>query len=346
MNRKLLCLVIALSVALPCHAIEWHINPEGTGDAPTIQAAFDLANAGDVIVLASGTYRDTNTRTIDDWLHPATTTAIAFMKAGVNIVSSAGAETTILDGEESHHGLVGQDLGPVEIRGITFQDTRPIGDGGLAGLGGAGVIIFRSQPEVESCVFRRCIAPEFNVDGASGLYVVQGSLAHVHFNLFVDNYGGDIGGAMGVLLHNGGLVENNTFVRNGAEDGGGAIEINSSSVSLLNNIFALNTAGSNSGAVLCLGSTVLTTSCNVFWENDAPVHDHAAPVCLPIDQNENVVADPLFCDLARDRFTIRVDSPAAPDHPSGCGLRGAYPVGCGIVSVVPESWGRIKSGYR
>ncbi len=274
----------AIATALPAHAIEWHINPAGTGDAPTIQAAFDLASPGDVIVLAPGVYRDSHTREVLDWdLDPQTTNSVAFMTPGVSIVGELGAENTTIDGEDVRHGLVGADLGTVEIRGITFLDGRSNGTGNLVKKGGAGAIVFRSVTTVEDCVFRSCIAPDFDVDGASGLYFVGGSQGEVRRNLFVDNYGGDIGGAMGILEHTGGIVENNTYVRNEAGDAGGAIEINSSTVQLNNNIFAFNEAGNNSGAVLCLHSTVLTTSCNVFWQNDAPVHDDAAPL-VPSDR--------------------------------------------------------------
>ena len=36
----------------------WHIQPDGTGDAPTIDAAIDSSVAGDVIELACGTYHE------------------------------------------------------------------------------------------------------------------------------------------------------------------------------------------------------------------------------------------------------------------------------------------------
>jgi hypothetical protein len=333
-------------MATPSRAVEWHLNPEGTGDAPTIQAAFDAATAGDVIILAPGTYRDSHTRQVLDWFSIQTTTAIAFMKPGVDLISSGGAATTILDGEDTHHCLVGADLGTVEIRGITFFDGRTIGSGELTKVGGAGVIVFRSQLTVENCAFNSCLAPTFNGDGASGLYVIQGGNATIRFNLFVDNYGGDIGVAAGILQHNGALVANNTFVRNACGDGGGAIEINQSQVTFQNNIFAMNTAGFSAGAILCLNGATATGSCNLFWQNDAPVEDDMTQSCNFIGQNNSIIADPMFCNAPMDNFKIQSDSPAAPNDPSGCGLRGAFPVGCGPVSLEETSWGQIKSKYH
>ena len=58
---------LSLGVASPVEADVWNVNPQGTGDAPTIQAAYDLATAGDVIILAPGTYVDSHTRTINGY---------------------------------------------------------------------------------------------------------------------------------------------------------------------------------------------------------------------------------------------------------------------------------------
>ncbi len=37
-------------------ATTWFVTPDGSGDAPTIQAAIDSASSGDVIELADGVY--------------------------------------------------------------------------------------------------------------------------------------------------------------------------------------------------------------------------------------------------------------------------------------------------
>jgi hypothetical protein len=272
------------------------------------------------------------------------TTAIAFMKPGVPIVSSGGAAVTTLDGELARHGLVGADLGSVEIRGITFEDCRATGTGGLASFTGSGVMILRSSPTVRENVFRRCLA--LGDGGASGLYLIEASGGVVTHNLFVDNIAGDIGGGAGILQCVGTTIENNTFVRNLAMDGGGAIEINLSQIAFSNNVLAHNVADTQGGGLLCLGGSTTTGGCNLFWANAAPAGGHVAGPCLVVGSDDNLVADPLFCDSGDDDFSVRSDSPAAPGHPSGCGPRGAFGVGCGPVGVEASSWGKIKSRYR
>ena len=344
-DRLFAMAVGALLFASPGGATVWNVNPGGTGDAPTIQAAFDAAAPGDTIVLAPGVYRDSHTRTITDWIGDiTTTTAIAFMKPGVNIMSSAGADATILDGEVNHHGLVGTDLGTVDVREITFQDCRPSGSGGLGSFTGSGLMIQRSSPMVEGNVFRRCVAS--GGGGASGLYLIEATGGAVRLNLFVDNVAGDIGGGAGILACIGTVVERNTFVRNLAKDGGGALEINFSQITFSNNVLVMNTANVRGGGLLCLNGSTTAGGCNLFWNNTAPIDDHATQGCLSLFSNNNLVADPLFCDPSADNFHVQSNSPASPDHPSGCGQRGAFGVGCGPISVESASWGRVKAAYR
>lgn len=111
----------------------------------------------------------------------------------------------------------------------------------------------------------------------------------------------------------------------------------------------------------------ITSSIIAFNEGDIPVacdalstaeafctdaYGHAAGDwigCLTgqADIRGNFSADPLFCAPDARDFTLRSDSPCAPESgPTGCGLVGALGVGCGPVSLTPESWARVKARYR
>ena len=59
---------------------------------------------------------------------------------------------------------------------------------------------------------------------------------------------------------------------------------------------------------------------------------------------------PRFCDPESDNFHLAADSPCLPEnHPSGfdCGeFIGAFGQGCGPVEFTPQTWARVKAGYR
>jgi len=345
MSTRFLLLALTLT-PVSSRAVVWNVNPQGTGDAPTIQAAYDAAGAGDLIVLAPGVYIDSNTRVIHGFgagEFPSTT-ATAFMKAGVDLESSSGAEATIIDGQNARHGLIGPDVTPASIRGVTFLNCVSAGTYGGTEKWGGGVLIYRSQATIQDCRFVQCIG--LFGGGGGGVFFSQGSGGILRGNLFLRCHSGDLGGGVEIFLHDGAVVENNTFVDNSTVDHGGAILFNSSSATLDNNIFAGNTAGLSGGAVGCLYDNPMTASCNLFWENDAPSLDDVMECNVVIGQNDNIVTDPLFCDAPADNYTIDAFSPASPNNPNGCGLIGAYGVGCGPVSVESKTWGVIKSLYR
>ena len=91
------------------------------------------------------------------------------------------------------------------------------------------------------------------------------------------------------------------------------------------------------------GKAHFMVSCTDLFGNAAG--DWVGPLAGLEDVNGNFSADPLFCDPDNGDFTIQSDSPCAPPGATNCGLVGALPVGCGPVSVVEESWARIKARY-
>ncbi len=61
----LLCLYFLLASFTSTSARTWYIDPDGTGDAPTIQAGIDSAAVSDTVSLANGIYKGVGNRDID-----------------------------------------------------------------------------------------------------------------------------------------------------------------------------------------------------------------------------------------------------------------------------------------
>ena len=73
-----------LLAGAPSLAATWYITPDGNGDAPTVQAGIDSASAGDVVLVAAGTYFEN-----------------LLMKSWVTLESESGAALT----EQSSTGM-------------------------------------------------------------------------------------------------------------------------------------------------------------------------------------------------------------------------------------------------
>ena len=341
-----LSLCVSALTALPAAAADLFVNADGSGDYPTIQAAFDAAAPGDVIRLGPGTYRDSHTRTVTDFDGDlTTTTSVAFITPNVSIEGTSGADFTIIDGEGTHRCLTGVDLGDVQVRDITFLDGLANGTGSLIRKAAGGLVMEgASSALVEDCYFYRCAAPEVGIDGSGGLYFLNSSTAEARRNTFLECFGGDLGGAMGVYLVNFVLIENNTFVNNEAGDKGGALAVNASGGQVTANVFFGNTAANNGGAVGCFNGASFLGTCNLFWQNTAPQDPNTYRCSFAVGFQDNLEADPMFCDASAFDFGLMVGSPAAPG--GNCGLRGALGVTCGPISVRETTWSQVKSLYR
>ncbi len=337
-------------------ATTWVVHPEGTGDAPTIQAAIDSASNGDSILVAPGNYY------------------VNLQIVGLTdlvLVSEAGSLATILDGSgfPAEQVITIASSDDILIEGFTIQKGKP---NVIGGSFGGGVLVNASRVRLERCRFydnrnqrggaislfgdcagtriRKCTFEQNTTTyegsalwsnsegdlemheciflGNSGPQVLHANTTEpflVTDCTFVDNveawcfYGGDFHG------YNCTAVRNRGFHAVGAS-------------AFWNCLVTHNEFGIATGCVL---------HCNNIWGN--AVYDlHEG--CSPPAGNGNFSADPLYCGFEQDDFTIAQESPCAPSN-SNCGLVGAFDVGCTATSVPSgrfenTSWSGVKNLFR
>ena len=174
--------VVAL-VSLVSHpgARTWNISPDGSGDAPTIQAGIDSAAAGDTVSLTDGTFAGEGNRNID------------FSGKAIVVRSGSGdAESCIIDCE-------GEEIWWSVRRGFLFAsgedsesvlESIQIINGWVWREDGGAILITNSSPTIRECILTANTAYQRNGGGlwARGSPLVTGCT-------ITDNSAGGVGGA-------------------------------------------------------------------------------------------------------------------------------------------------------
>lgn len=176
MAPVIVVLVLAAGLAIPAAsaARTWQVNAEGTGEAPSIQAAMDSAAAGDTISLADGTYSGAGNLEVD-----CGTAAVTIASASGNpeqcvIACSAGPDCSD------------------ECAAFHFRSTAPgaqrLGGVTIAGWCGGVVCEAGSCPLISNCIFydNFCMAAEIGPAGA-GLRCLEDSQPTITDCVFLDN---------------------------------------------------------------------------------------------------------------------------------------------------------------
>ena len=356
--RHAIALLFLLILAGPVHADTIIVQQDGSGDATTIGAAVALAAAGDSILVGPGTYGESVT--VDKPLH---------------VASIMGPDQTILDGQDAmrmlwfdHTGvssLTGfrlvngySDSGgalllfyaTLTVRDCVFEDNYGGYQGGAMSCGEGCTLtvvdcVFRDNYATEhagavlviqwsTSKFGDCVFVGNRTDVSAGAIAAHSSVMDVSGCLFCRNLSDDIAGAI-YLYASTGRIESNTFYDN-TSPGHATVAIHESvGTTVERNILACETNGFALKYIDCFGAH----ACNVYWDNAD------GPICPPGLADDEIVADPMFCEPWQDNFMIYDISPAAPEH-SPCGLLvGAFPVGCTGTATRDATWGAIKAIY-
>ncbi|MEJ2721995.1 MAG: hypothetical protein P8181_12785 [bacterium] len=229
-NLSSLSNVVAITTSnIIAGARAWYVLPDGTGDAPTIQAAVDSAAAGDTVLVAAGTYYE----------------HAIVLKGGILLRGETGdAADVVIDGQQEagiltcsyqtqlliienvtlYNGYAHTESGPSPGSGgfflsstVTIRNCRFVDNQGSYGI---ALLLSRGTIEVSECVFS---------GNSSGTNPFSGSAVNcvqtdpiISDCLFEDNGGTDANSKGGAIAFSYGQpqVLRCTFVNNGAGSGG------------------------------------------------------------------------------------------------------------------------------
>lgn len=204
-------------------------------DAGTIQDAIAIAQDGDRVLVAPGTYLE----------------RIDFLGKNITVEATSGPTVTVIDGggEVGHVvTFAGGETRDAVLRGFTI--TGGFGEAGSEGAGpGGGVLIDAASPTLEDCV----ITGNAGILGG-GLWATGGD-ALIRNTRFADNIGLH-GGAL--YVEGGALtVEQSEFTTNHATNYGGAVAAFwQSDVTITDTDFTGNASGQFGGAFYAVHATV------------------------------------------------------------------------------------------
>jgi hypothetical protein len=134
------CLLAIIPSAV--HGETYFVDPDGTGDFPTIQAAIDFAQDGDIVELSGGVFTGDGNRDI------------SFLGKAIAVRSQGGdPHNCVIDCDgspsDAHRGFIFENLESPEaiLDGVTITN-------GYHGNGG-GIFLYVSSPTIRDCVLLR-----------------------------------------------------------------------------------------------------------------------------------------------------------------------------------------------
>ena len=142
MRRASILILCGLCLIPSAGSHTYTVNPDGTGDFPTIQDAVDNVSDGDVIELTNGIFTGDGNRDID-YLGKAITIGSRNGNPSYCIIDCEGTET------DPHRGFYfrsGEGLGSI-LEGITLRHGYVLGDD----CGGA-VVCCEGSPLIRDCI--------------------------------------------------------------------------------------------------------------------------------------------------------------------------------------------------
>jgi parallel beta-helix repeat protein len=243
--------VFTISVlSIPCFAKTITVNPDGAADTSSISEALDMAEDGDVILLASAIYRGAGNS--DLYLHTS---------KNLSIKGAGGPYACVIDCEQQGHFLyISSQDATVHIEGITVINSSRNSEAALSAR--------YCSLSLSNCIFR------YNSGYSAGALRLYNNEAGCIIDrcIFENNKSGDGGGAIYAYRSNALSVTNCLFRGNRAQRRGGAIHgYYLTGASISNCTFVENRTDNQAEGVMALryGDATDIVNC-IFANNRAP----------------------------------------------------------------------------
>ena len=335
-------LLVLLAVS-PVMARTWIVSPDGSGDAPTIQAAIDSVSNGDIIGLLDGTYTGDGNRGLEIGTNSFTIRSQSGDPSAC-IIDVEGPGTAYCLGFWLFSPLDGPIVN-IFIRGLTITRSWGVFGGGIGVEGnvrltvtncvflnnaalirGGGMWIGTTRPvTVADCTFIG------NSAANGGAIMALEALFELTGCTFMGN-SADSGGALLLWYMITCTVSNCTFSRNTAPEGAAVTFWEPWQVpALTNSVIAFNLQGAG---VYWDGVETVSLSQNDIFGNEGG--DWVGNIAPFLGTGNNFELDPLFCDLDGQDVSLNGDSPCLAENSPGGELVGAWGWGCPGISATPE----------
>jgi hypothetical protein len=360
-------LIFVLVSATSATARTWYIKPDGTGDAPTIQAGVDSAASWDSVLVAAGTYHDCT--------HMDASGTLNCVKVAGKLVwlhGESGAEATIIDAQGAGRVILADDV-QFFLDGFTITGGEsPTGGGirlddayggeishsiiaGNAATAEGGGIFVDLNPSGYPLVVTDCRLMD-NVATNGAAIEIDWGIVQVEHTIVMGNTtvsGG--GGAIHSTFTYYPLDISDSLIADNACPGISVTQGLSRAEDL--NVTGVTLAGNENPQVvvtdwtprfertICIG-TVLCI--NTDYPGSFLHCDFSHPPGSICGNwvTPNLNADPLFCDPDNGDYSLAANSPCLPENNDWGVLVGALGEGCGPISRLHETWTRIKARYR
>ena len=236
-RRFLLAIVLLLLASQPLFARTWQIAPDGSGDAPTIQAGVDSAAvAGDEVVLADGAYIGDGNRDIE------------LRGKSVTVRSASGdPESCLIDMYEEHYWItrrgfrIHEGEGPeTRISGVTIQFGYQPRVG--ANNRGGGILIQGADPVIENCIIRNSQA-----ENGGGICIEGTAAPSIAGCQIISNYSYYMGGGIHCSSGSMPVIEDCLIDSNETFLSGGGVCVDDADLLARSCVITNNLSGSSGG---------------------------------------------------------------------------------------------------